>query len=202
MNENNGKPDQQQGLYRKYNVERLNDPASKHKDCLYYVLDLDHDKHAVAALEAYAKSCAEEYPTLAFDLRHTAAATARKLNLPARPEAGATMVASKGRWSPALYHADYWWVKKSHAEGAWRPLSELPLDGDVLAWSKFDKFHVHSVSELRRQISYFNGRTEEVAWKFWRPLPSSPAPQPSVLNPAAAWPFPSPRDEVSSEEGK
>jgi hypothetical protein len=79
MNENSGKPDQDQGLYRKYNVERLNDPAGKHADCTYYVLDLDHDKHSVAALLAYADSCEAEYPTLAFDLRHTAAATARKL---------------------------------------------------------------------------------------------------------------------------
>lgn len=72
--------DQEKGLYRKYNVERLNDPTGKHADCTYYVLDLNHDKFAVPALEAYAAACAEDYPTLAFDLRHTAAATARKLN--------------------------------------------------------------------------------------------------------------------------
>lgn len=86
MNENNGKPDPEQGLYRKYDVTRLNDPAGKHKDCTYYILDLDHDPHSVAALMAYAKSCEAQYPTLAFDLRHTAAATARKLSV-ALPEA-------------------------------------------------------------------------------------------------------------------
>lgn len=86
MNNDNGKPDPEQGLYRKYNVERLNDPTGKHRDCIYYVLDLNHDRHAVAALEAYAASCAEEYPTLAFDLRHTAASLARKLGV-TRPEA-------------------------------------------------------------------------------------------------------------------
>lgn len=85
MNENSGKPDQEQGLYRKYDVTRLNDPNGKHTDCTYYVLDLDHDPHSVAALLAYAASCEAQYPGLAFDLRHTAAATARKLTV-ARPE--------------------------------------------------------------------------------------------------------------------
>lgn len=87
MNENNGKPDGEQGIYRKYNVERLNDPAGKHADCIYFVLDLDHDPHSVAALAAYAASCADQYPTLAFDLRHTAAATARKLGVESRRSA-------------------------------------------------------------------------------------------------------------------
>lgn len=82
MNENSGKPDGEQGLYRKYNVERLNDLTGKHRDCHYYVLDLIHDKHAVAALEAYAKSCAAEFPSLAFDLRHEAASLARRLGMP------------------------------------------------------------------------------------------------------------------------
>lgn len=81
MNESTGKPDQEQGLYRKYHVERLNDKTGKHANCLYYVLDLDHDKHSAAALLAYADSCEADYPTLAFDLRHTAAATARKLGV-------------------------------------------------------------------------------------------------------------------------
>lgn len=85
MNENSGAPDPEQGLYRKYDVTRLNDPAGKHKDCTYYILDLDHDPHSVAALLAYAKSCEAQYPTLAFDLRHTAAATARKLNVATMP---------------------------------------------------------------------------------------------------------------------
>lgn len=87
MNENNGKPDPEQGLYRKYEVNRIDDKAEKHADCQYFVLDLDHDEHSVAALEAYAESCKAQYPTLAFDLRHTAAATARKLGVSARPEA-------------------------------------------------------------------------------------------------------------------
>jgi len=64
--------DKERGLYRKYNVERLNDPAGKHRDCHYYVLDLIHDKHAAPALEAYAASCEAEFPDLASDLRDEA----------------------------------------------------------------------------------------------------------------------------------
>lgn len=64
--------DQERGLYRKYNVERLNDPAGKHAECEYYVLDLVHDRHAAPALLAYADSCVNEFPELAEDLRHEA----------------------------------------------------------------------------------------------------------------------------------
>jgi hypothetical protein len=64
--------DYQRGLYRKYHVERLNDPTGKHKDCQYYVLDLAHDKFAGPALRAYAYACEVEYPSLAADLRQLA----------------------------------------------------------------------------------------------------------------------------------
>lgn len=64
--------DKKRGLYLKFNVERTDGkgaPGEKHHGCEYFVLDLDHDKHAIAALAAYAQSCAEEYPLLANDLR-------------------------------------------------------------------------------------------------------------------------------------
>lgn len=61
--------DTEAGLYRKYNVERLNDLTGKHADCLYYVLDLVHDQYAAVALKAYADACEDEYPQLAADLR-------------------------------------------------------------------------------------------------------------------------------------
>jgi hypothetical protein len=60
------------GLYRKYRVERTDgssEPGGKHHECEYFVLDLIHDKHAKAALLAYAESCKTEYPLLAHDLR-------------------------------------------------------------------------------------------------------------------------------------
>ncbi len=64
--------DRTRGLYEKFYVERTDGrsaPGQKHEGCEYYVLDLDHDKHAAAALEAYATSCEAEYPALAADLR-------------------------------------------------------------------------------------------------------------------------------------
>jgi len=61
----------EKGLYGKYRVRRTdgNDTAmDKHHNCNYFVLDLDHDKFAPAAIKAYAAACRSEYPTLANDL--------------------------------------------------------------------------------------------------------------------------------------
>lgn len=56
------------GLYRKYDVRRLNDTTGKHANCEYYVLDMMHDKFAADALEAYCRACTQEFPSLAVDL--------------------------------------------------------------------------------------------------------------------------------------
>lgn len=59
------------GLYRKFEVKRTDgtsEPGGKHEHCRYFVLDLDHDPHAAAALDAYAWSCREDYPMLSSDL--------------------------------------------------------------------------------------------------------------------------------------
>ena len=58
------------GIYHKFNVERVDgssQPGMKHSGCKYFVLDLTHDKHAPAAMAAYADSCREKYPALADD---------------------------------------------------------------------------------------------------------------------------------------
>jgi hypothetical protein len=60
--------DKKRGLYRKFRVTRVHDPEEKHKDCLFFVLDLDHDPHALPAIKAYIESCEVEYPTLGADL--------------------------------------------------------------------------------------------------------------------------------------
>jgi hypothetical protein len=60
------------GIHRKYEVKRTDGssaPGGKHADCAYFVLDLEHDEFAVAALKAYAKACKATYPDLAADLR-------------------------------------------------------------------------------------------------------------------------------------
>lgn len=67
--------DKTRGLYDKFTVRRKDgssEPGGKHHGCEYFVLDLTHDKHASAALLAYADSCAAEYPLLAADLREKA----------------------------------------------------------------------------------------------------------------------------------
>lgn len=64
--------DKEKGLYNKFVVTRTDGtdaPGEKHDSCTYFVLDLTHDPHAMPALEAYANSCAEDFPTLAADLR-------------------------------------------------------------------------------------------------------------------------------------
>lgn len=64
--------DKSKELYGKFVVQRTDGkdaPGEKHHDCRYFVLDVDHDPHAKAALEAYATSCEAEYPLLAADLR-------------------------------------------------------------------------------------------------------------------------------------
>jgi len=67
--------DRERGLYRKYRVERLDDPTKKHERCSYFVLDLmdGHDPFVAPALRAYAMACRAEYPLLFEDLINIAA---------------------------------------------------------------------------------------------------------------------------------
>lgn len=69
MNTNDA--DKTKGLYNKFTVTRTDGssgPGGKHEHCRYFVLDLDHDPHAQAAILAYANSCRDTYPMLAADL--------------------------------------------------------------------------------------------------------------------------------------
>jgi hypothetical protein len=63
--------DKTKGLYNKFTVTRTDGssaPGGRHEGCQYFVLDLMHDRHAPAALRAYADSCRADYPALAEDL--------------------------------------------------------------------------------------------------------------------------------------
>lgn len=63
--------DLKRGLYDKFRIERTDGksaPGQKHYSCRYFVLDLDHDRFALASLLAYALACEREYPLLAADL--------------------------------------------------------------------------------------------------------------------------------------
>lgn len=68
---NPNKPDQEQGIYQKYYVERVDGssaPGGKHANDKYFVLNLTTDKFAKIAAVAYAIACREEYPELSKDL--------------------------------------------------------------------------------------------------------------------------------------
>lgn len=63
------------GLYRKFEVHRTDGrdaPGEKHHGCYYFVLDINHDKYAAAALRAYADACEADMPELARDARDLA----------------------------------------------------------------------------------------------------------------------------------
>lgn len=63
--------DAERGLYDKFEVRRTDgssESGERHENCKYFVLDLDHDPHAIPALEAYIKSCRPHFPKLARDL--------------------------------------------------------------------------------------------------------------------------------------
>lgn len=64
--------DRDRGLYEKFIVARTDgrdQPGEKHDGCEHFVLDLDHDPHALPAIAAYAESCLRDgYEALAEDL--------------------------------------------------------------------------------------------------------------------------------------
>ena len=65
-------PAEQQGLFRKFDVRRTDGSSArggKHEGCEYFVLDVDHDPHAKAALAAYASAVGATHPQLAEDMR-------------------------------------------------------------------------------------------------------------------------------------
>jgi hypothetical protein len=65
--------DKNRGIYRKFEVVRTDGrsaPGEKHHGCRYFVIDVDHDEFAKAAIEAYAKACKKKYPALAKDLNN------------------------------------------------------------------------------------------------------------------------------------
>lgn len=63
----------EQSIENRYYVNRVDGrdaPGQKHHGCKYFVLDLNHDKHAIPALRAYKESCKETDPQLAIGLTH------------------------------------------------------------------------------------------------------------------------------------
>lgn len=98
--------DHDRGLYDKYRVARTDGrsgPGSRHEDCRYFVLDLDHDPHATPALLAYATACRQAgYHPLADDLERLAARTtgAAPPLADAAPDPGAEPLLEPGASEP------------------------------------------------------------------------------------------------------
>lgn len=65
--------DKSRGWFNKFQVVRADgadQKGGKHHGCEYFVLDLNHDPHALPALLAYADSAEKDgYQTLAYDIR-------------------------------------------------------------------------------------------------------------------------------------
>ena len=81
--------DNTRGIYKKYHVSRVDGrdaPGEKHDDCFYFVLDVTHDPHSLAALRAYANSCRLEYPKLAAELDNIVKACSPRADHPTTQE--------------------------------------------------------------------------------------------------------------------
>lgn len=55
-------------IYRIVRIDGKDKPGEEHENCMYYVLDLNHDRYALPALHSYAGACRSEYPELAEEL--------------------------------------------------------------------------------------------------------------------------------------
>ena len=71
--ERDERPAEQQGMFRKFMVQRADGEDKKvtdrHFNCEYFVLDITHDPAALPALRAYADAIQETHPYLARDIR-------------------------------------------------------------------------------------------------------------------------------------
>jgi hypothetical protein len=60
-----------EGMHHKFEVSRVDGtdmPGCKHHGCRYFVLDLDHDEGAAAAMRAYAEAVKDTRPTLSAEI--------------------------------------------------------------------------------------------------------------------------------------
>lgn len=59
-------------IHRKFDVKRTDrrdrNPGDKHYGCFHWVLDIDHDPHAMPTMGFYAKLCKETHPQLSSDI--------------------------------------------------------------------------------------------------------------------------------------
>jgi hypothetical protein len=113
--------DRERGLYGKYIIHRSDGSSGsggKHEQCDHFVLDLTHDRHALAAISAYALSCEAEYPALYDDLIDKIARYNKNLICipPRRPVEGVRGgVQDVCTWPPVIPLGNGCWFCTDHA---------------------------------------------------------------------------------------
>lgn len=135
--------DTERGLYGKYEVKvrRVDggtDPGGKHENCDYFVLDLDHDIHALPALHAYARACGGEYPDLAQDIQHLLMRIVSPKEGWALPDAPTCPYHSTIKAGPTVHHTgDGWaigWASSCCGPDPFSWDDGGPGVGDVIEW--------------------------------------------------------------------
>lgn len=94
--------DQDRGLYRRFDLYRIDEDGERQYLVTdpYFILRYTTDPHARVALEAYADSCAADYPALAADLYRQLGidATERTQLETITPELAQRLTAYQGQW--------------------------------------------------------------------------------------------------------
>ncbi|WP_186215998.1 hypothetical protein [Burkholderia gladioli] len=133
-------------------------PGGKHHGCEYFVLDLQHDVHAGAALAAYARSCSTTHPALSADLLARAAA----LGAPVAVDEWVSK-------ADALPAAPGWYLVMLAPDNDWELMSDTPIQVEFGAYKHMPQAFTH----------FYDGRPDEditEAVTYWTRLPAPPRP--------------------------
>ncbi len=125
-------PDVPPGLYEKFAVARTDgrdQPGGDREGARYFVLDLDHDPYATAALFMYAAQCRDEHPELAADI------TAALVEVDAERRAGGGQPPIRPILPYALTEAQLIAVFRAgtgYRSDKWHTTPPVPMDDDSL----------------------------------------------------------------------
>lgn len=134
---NKAVPAEQQGIFEKFTVIRndgSSEPGGKHDHCQYFVLDLNHDPHAKAAMQAYAMSCKDSHPLLSDEI------LTRYGMPPEYKHVGhvQVFVAPMSRTGPLSPYVSAQWTEFTPQDGALLYVQRVncfPNDGQTRDWS-------------------------------------------------------------------
>lgn len=163
-------PDKQRGLYEKFIVTR-NRPSEKHKNCRYFVLDLDHDELSVPAIKAYAAAAqAAGYIRLAEDLR-------AKLPID-RPCSACSAGDTEMKYHD---HAPPFRVDAAPATSPWR--TGTPDNArEVLTRKRYEGMLIYSLATFSSSYNkpytrrWWSDDDEKIAVDEWMDIPTGEAP--------------------------